>query len=214
MNRCFWLGEQARKGEKLLAAFMRERPDFGRLGSRNLPRSWRALKGWRLMANPSAKSETVALCGLGRRGHRTAASTLHKDGRAQPSFCKAPPTRRCLQFCWLDFLAFSGTWVSQAGQASTTSQWLWARATSNPGAPQTSRCYRSSPPTLCFGISTTATTWQSSKKLARPDASLRTKHSNRANNWRSPLKVQKRGGWKSAKSVMRPLGRKSPWAPP
>ena len=49
MNRCFWLGEQAHKGEKLLAAFMHKRPDFGRLGSCKLPRSWQALKGWRML---------------------------------------------------------------------------------------------------------------------------------------------------------------------
>ncbi|CAE7628065.1 pksN [Symbiodinium sp. CCMP2592] len=47
MNACFWKGHQAHKGEKLLASFMHSNPSFGRLGSRKLPRSWRALKGWR-----------------------------------------------------------------------------------------------------------------------------------------------------------------------
>ncbi|CAK0889909.1 unnamed protein product [Prorocentrum cordatum] len=46
---CF-LGEQAHRGAKLLAALMHAEPRFGRRGSRRVPRARRALKGWRRLA--------------------------------------------------------------------------------------------------------------------------------------------------------------------
>ena len=40
LNSLFWKGEQPHKGEKFLAAWLHRYPDFGRIGSRKLPRSW------------------------------------------------------------------------------------------------------------------------------------------------------------------------------
>ena len=47
-NSLFAQGHQPNRGEVLLAGLMHFAPEFGRGGYRSLPRSWRALKGWRL----------------------------------------------------------------------------------------------------------------------------------------------------------------------
>ena len=46
-NHLYFHGEQPAVGEKALAGLMDRHPRFGRLGSSRLPRSWRALRGWR-----------------------------------------------------------------------------------------------------------------------------------------------------------------------
>ena len=50
MNWCFLRGQQKCDGEKLVAALMAVCPRFGRGGDRHLPRTLRALKGWRRLA--------------------------------------------------------------------------------------------------------------------------------------------------------------------
>ncbi|CAK0810365.1 unnamed protein product, partial [Prorocentrum cordatum] len=47
MNHMFFRGEQAFRGEKLLAAVMARSPEFSRVGISKMPRAWRCLKGWR-----------------------------------------------------------------------------------------------------------------------------------------------------------------------
>ena len=47
MNRLYFIGEQADKGEKVLASLMHMVPSFGRMGDRHFPRAWRCLKGWK-----------------------------------------------------------------------------------------------------------------------------------------------------------------------
>ena len=66
LARCFdeWYfkGEMANLGEKVLAALMDENPDYGKLGSRKIPRAWRALKAWRRLAPQSrSKPESSAV---------------------------------------------------------------------------------------------------------------------------------------------------------
>ena len=61
LNSLFWKGEQPHKGEKFLAAWLQRCPDFGRVGSRKLPRSWRALKGWRRLC-PTHSRHPMPLC--------------------------------------------------------------------------------------------------------------------------------------------------------
>jgi len=50
MNTMFLEGEQPTAGEVLMAAILWKWPSFGRYGNRKLPRSWRALRGWRRRA--------------------------------------------------------------------------------------------------------------------------------------------------------------------
>ena len=47
MNALFASGQQASAGDKLLAGLLHFAPEWGRFGSRTIPRSWRALRGWR-----------------------------------------------------------------------------------------------------------------------------------------------------------------------
>ena len=47
MNERYANGDQASRGEKLLAALCHMAPEWGRLGTRKIPRSWIALRGWR-----------------------------------------------------------------------------------------------------------------------------------------------------------------------
>ena len=61
LNSLFWKGEQPHKGEKFRAAWLHRYPDFGRIGSRKLPRSWRALKGWRRLC-PARSRLPMPLC--------------------------------------------------------------------------------------------------------------------------------------------------------
>ncbi|CAK0877880.1 unnamed protein product [Prorocentrum cordatum] len=63
-ERDFFLGEQAHRGTKLLAALMHAEPGFGRRGSRRVPRAWRALKGWGRLA-PGAIAPAGAALSLG-----------------------------------------------------------------------------------------------------------------------------------------------------
>ncbi|CAE7388043.1 unnamed protein product [Symbiodinium sp. CCMP2592] len=47
MNQMFAAGYQSYQGDRLMAAVMHRHPACGRLGNVKLPRAWRALKGWR-----------------------------------------------------------------------------------------------------------------------------------------------------------------------
>ena len=51
-NQAFLGGRQADFGEKTLASLLDLFPEFGRVGSRKLPRAWRCLKGWRKLPPP------------------------------------------------------------------------------------------------------------------------------------------------------------------
>ena len=50
MNRCYTKGSRAWKGERLVAALMALKPQFSKAGWRKLPRTLRALKGWRILS--------------------------------------------------------------------------------------------------------------------------------------------------------------------
>lgn len=47
MNKMYLKGLQSYKADRLIAAVLHNYPDYGRNGSRNLPRVWRAIKGFR-----------------------------------------------------------------------------------------------------------------------------------------------------------------------
>ena len=55
-NDSFLVGNGANKGEKLLASVMHQLPQFGKFGSRKLPRFHRALKGWRRRTPPRSRN--------------------------------------------------------------------------------------------------------------------------------------------------------------
>ena len=46
-NSLFWKGHQAHRGEKVIASVMHHYPKYGKIGKSSLPKTWRALKGWR-----------------------------------------------------------------------------------------------------------------------------------------------------------------------
>ena len=46
-NQAYLEGEGSHFGDYTIAAFLDKVPEFGRLGSRKIPRAWRCLKGWR-----------------------------------------------------------------------------------------------------------------------------------------------------------------------
>lgn len=49
LNKLYQEGHQAYKGDRVIAAFMHENPQYGRNGDRKIPRTWRAIKGFRKM---------------------------------------------------------------------------------------------------------------------------------------------------------------------
>jgi len=69
MNKCYFGGERAEKGEKVMASLLHASPEFGRMGARDLPRAWRCLKGWRKLT-PGCSRRALPLavwCALARR---------------------------------------------------------------------------------------------------------------------------------------------------
>ena len=203
MNRCFWLGEQAHKGEKLLAAFMHERPDFGRLGSRKLPRSWRALKGWRRLSRRPwllmAVYTMVALSSDARPAELLRSTT----------YSLVPPV-----------LLATAEWTlllspEHLGQPGKTGEYDLSVALDSsylkPWSPTVFALLKKQPantPLWGFNYGDYVAEFQKACKTLNFDLSpYQMRHSgpsiDRASNWRSPLEVQKRGGWKSAKSVTR-----------
>ena len=92
-NEKFKQGEGAHYGDYTLAALMDQRPEYGRQGCLKIPRSWRAMKGWRkLCPSRSRLAYPLAVwCGLSWRmvvhGHVSKAlfnllqvSTYHRPG--------------------------------------------------------------------------------------------------------------------------------------
>jgi len=55
MNHLFLQGHPSHRGDKLMAAYMHRHPEFNRSGSSRLPHSFRALKGWRKLAPGSSR---------------------------------------------------------------------------------------------------------------------------------------------------------------
>ena len=45
-EKTFFAGVEASRGAKTLAGWLHFHPSFNRLGSKRLPRAWRALRGW------------------------------------------------------------------------------------------------------------------------------------------------------------------------
>ena len=74
-NHLFLQGHPAHRGDKILATVMHHLPQYGRQGTQRLPHSWRALKGWRRLApGSSRKAFPLAVwaaisCELQRRGY-------------------------------------------------------------------------------------------------------------------------------------------------
>ncbi|CAK0850742.1 unnamed protein product, partial [Prorocentrum cordatum] len=75
MTEKYLQGEQSNYGDQTVAAWVSANPDFGRVGGRKLPRTWRALKAWRRLT-PGRRRKALALpvwCGLAwrlaQRGH-------------------------------------------------------------------------------------------------------------------------------------------------
>ncbi|CAK0899857.1 unnamed protein product [Prorocentrum cordatum] len=75
MTEHYLQGEQSNYGDQTVAAWVSANPDFGRVGGRKLPRTWRALKAWRRLT-PGRRRKALALpvwCGLAwrlaQRGH-------------------------------------------------------------------------------------------------------------------------------------------------
>ena len=59
-NTLYLSGHQGHRGEKILAALLDRYPQYGRLGSKKIPRAWRAVRGWRkLTPGTSRRPESL-----------------------------------------------------------------------------------------------------------------------------------------------------------
>ena len=76
MNSLFFAGHQAWRGQKLLASLAFLDGSLGRLGSKKIPRAWRALKGWLVKTPPRSRMPQPwpiwcgIMCDLVLRGFR------------------------------------------------------------------------------------------------------------------------------------------------
>ena len=55
LNEDFFKGYEISRGNHLMADWLHHFPEYGRTGSKKLPRAWRSLKGWKRLAPPRAR---------------------------------------------------------------------------------------------------------------------------------------------------------------
>ena len=97
-NHLFLQGQPAHRGDKILATVMHHLPQYGRQGTQKLPHSWRALKGWRRLAPGSSRKAyplsvwAAISCEMQRRGYlQMALFTM----MALSAYCRPGELLRC-----------------------------------------------------------------------------------------------------------------------
>ena len=224
MNGLFFKGEQSHRGDKLLASWMHLHPHYGKFGAKKVPRAWRALKGWRKLTpgRSRAAHSLPVWCGVACRliakgflrmaiflllslcsyARPSAMAQLLKAGAVKPVMgitahwaLLLNPQEHGVPSKTGDFdvsimldSPFVLTWINPVMEAITK------------GNPEDGLWDFTYPQyTKEFGLVV--------KELGMHLVPYQTRHSgpsiDRSRKWRSQAEVQKRGGWKAFKSVMR-----------
>ncbi|CAE7731551.1 unnamed protein product [Symbiodinium sp. CCMP2592] len=224
MNDLFLQGHPAHRGDKLMAGWMHCHPEFGRCGSKRLPRAWRSLKGWRrLSPGQSRKAFPLAVwaaiaCELVSRGFlRMAIFTMV----ALSSYARPSSLLACL------------VWQLVAPTPQVTKYWSLLLDVEEKGKPSKTGLYDNSVlldssylqpwgPVLFKELAKgrkDSNLWDFTygelssainavtKALGLEITLYQARHSgpsiDRAQDIRSQLEVQRRGQWMSHKSVIR-----------
>ena len=222
-NELYARGHHKSSFERAVAAFLFHLPEFGRMGSKGLPRTYRALRGFRLRCpgrsrKPHPRSFWQALAvDLAERGHVMMAVwvLLAFQTYMRPGECMSlqrrdlvPPSSSVNNFWVLLFFPSERSQRSKIGEAdnsilldSTWAQWMsqvWETIYEKHDA---SSVWSFTYPTLVKEVQ------KSSLRHGVPVVPYQCRHSgasdDRATQARSLQEIQKRGQWKSAKSVNR-----------
>ncbi|CAE7655449.1 unnamed protein product [Symbiodinium sp. KB8] len=224
LNQLYLEGHQSYKADRLMAAFLHRYPEFGRLGSKKLPRTWRGLKGYRrLTPGRTRKAYPLAVWAaiateMKRTGYLRMGLFLLMavSSYARPSellrakACSLLRPAAGVTKTWSLLLSPEEENVkSKTGDFNVSllldSPWLvtWCE--------QPFSFLKSCHPTTPlwdFGYPEYAEVFRNVTARLGVDATpYQTRHSgpsiDRARNYRTLLEVQKRGQWKSYKSVAR-----------
>ena len=224
LNHLFWKGEQPYRGEKFLAGWMHRHPRYGRIGDLKLSRSWRALKGWRRLCPGNSKKPmplgvwcAVAIELVRMRQVRmalfllVALSTYARPSELLrcPTSCLIPPSSGVLDEWALlpapQELAVSTKTGEYDHSVALDSKFLkpWADTlftALKTQAPDTNLWN--------FTYGQYLASFKAACRMIHLELSpYQTRHSgpsiDRARQWRLLHEVQKRGNWRSHKSVMR-----------
>lgn len=224
LNHLFWKGEQPHRGEKFLAAWMHNHPEYGRLGSVKLPRSWRALKGWRRLCLGNSRKPMPFCVWSGIAVELTKMKQVRMGlfvVLTVSSYARPSELLRCTTHClvrpaasalneWALLLAIEEDKVpTKTGEYDHSvpldSAYLrpWC-----PVLLEALKKQHPSTPLWDFGYGEFLACFKhASANLSLELSPYQTRHSgpsiDRAKNYRSLHEVQKRGGWKAHKSVLR-----------
>lgn len=223
-NHLFLQGHPAHRGDKILASVMHHHPQYGRQGTEKLPHSWRSLKGWRrLGAGSSRKAYPLAIwaaicCEMKRKGYLQMAlfTMMGLSSYARPGellrcrvYSLVRPSPSITEFWTLLLNPEERAERSKVGEFDDSlaldSPYLrpWA-------FPLMKQLVNRSPelPLWCFDYSHYSKIFgQVVETLGLDMTPYQLRHSgpsiDRSRNLRSLLEVQKRGRWRSHKSVAR-----------
>ena len=224
LNHLFWRGEQPHRGEKFLAAWMHTHPQLSRVGTAKLPRSWRALKGWRRMCpaqsrKPMPLGVWSALAVELKKMNQTRMALFVM--LAVSTYARPCELLRCTTRClvrpsvgalneWALLLA-----AQEYETPTKTGEFDHSVALDSPylkpWATEFFEALKQQQPTSLlwdFEYPEYLTAFrEASQRLNLSLSPYQTRHSgpsiDRARNWRSLHEVQKRGNWKAHKSVLR-----------
>eukprot|EP00435_Cladocopium_sp_Y103_P029361 s335_g7.t1 len=224
LNMMYFQGHQAYRADRLLAAVMHEHPEYGRAGSQKIPRSWRALKGFRkLCPGKSRKAYPLAVWAavavhLKANGYLRMAIFLLMalSSYSRPSellrarvMSLVRPATGVTQSWSLLLSPEERPERSKTGEFDTSvlldSPWL------HPWALKLFPLLKQNHPEACLWDFTYAD-YSDQIRAATKDLSLdltpyQTRHSgpsiDRARRYRDAMDVQKRGHWRSQKSTAR-----------
>ncbi|CAK8994704.1 unnamed protein product [Durusdinium trenchii] len=223
-NDLFMRGHPAHRGDKIIATVMHHQSEYSKLGSSRLPRAWRCLKGWRRLAPGTSRKAyplgvwcAIAL-ELKRLGHLQMAvfTLVGLSSYSRPSellrcraFSLVKPSPGITEFWSLLLNPEERMDRSKVGEFDDSialdSPWMrpWAATLLKPLASQGADL-----PLWNFNYSHYFKVFsQVTETLGLDMTPYQMRHSgpsiDRSRNLRSLLEVQKRGRWRSHKSVAR-----------
>ena len=219
----FFRGEQASTGLQVSSAVLHHRPGYGKGGSLKLPRCWRALRGWRRLCPPRSRQPEPLMVWAGIMHEMVSmnmarvallialslSTYLRPSSLLMLTSADLYPPVLGISLYWSLLVHRQGSRPSKTGEYDLSvvldSYWLLFLT------PVLELLQKESPgvPVWGFGYPTVLSTLrQACINLGlKPVTPYQARHSgastDRASNARTLLDIQKRGGWKTMKSVCR-----------
>jgi len=224
MNRCFFEGHQAFVGDRLIASWLHHHPEYSRTGVKRIPRALRALRGWRRLCPGRSRTPypLAVWCGLSvlmlERGFPKMAIFLMMSlsTYARP----AELLRLRVMSLIRPATGVTSSWSilmspEELGQPSKTGEYDISLLLDSPylsfwGAKVFNKLKTENQNNCLWDFNYSqylAVFKKCAKQMGIELSPYHTRHSgasiDRSRNYRSQLDVQKRGQWKSTKSIAR-----------